>query len=216
MGEHHRWGNRPLPRDLICTIPEEHLEERRGRAHQPNRPYQVLKIDSPQGELFFWRANKEWSWYLDRTWTRRQDRRKKRQQGSKSGLVPREERHSSTAGRQAHISLGTRATRRVRRQPPTGKPRGAKDTRLGAKGTKKTTRNSLYPYPQGGEGQLGKGHPRGAPEVDPTQAPVDAWKEYNSTRGAGSDYQDRETTKGDASVWRQGAGGRAGSSSERG
>ena len=193
-----------MPRDLVVPFLKNTL--RKEGEELTNQPaYQVLKIDSPPGSCSSGEPTKS---------------------GAGSSRTCDEEkiaeRNANRAARAAWYvgkkgkgpPQGSRSTYHWAPEHPEGseagsyrQPQGSKGYHPWGQGKSRRPIGTAIPIPTGARGNWGKatqGDQQGGAGTDT----ADAWKDYNSTRGVGSDYQDRESNRGDASCgsrgWRKG------------
>ena len=203
VGEHQKWGNRPLPRDVIVKYLTNALRKDGDElTHQP--AYQVLKLDTTKGDLYFWRANKGADWYH-----MHMDEGKVAER-----LATRANRASWYNPKKAAVpTQGGRSNYQWGSDQPEGSDtytqrqgQGNKCFYSWGQGNQEDQSEYPTPYPQGGKGNWAK-HSSGEHQGGGGAAPADAWKDYQGTRGS-SDYQEREGPKaeGQASYrgWKKG------------
>ena len=203
VGEHQKWGNRPLPREAVVKYLLYTLRKD-GDELTPQPSYQVLKLDTPSGELYFWRANKEADWFRSHMDDAKMAERSATRALRASWYLPKKTGGTAQGGRTAY-HWGT--------DQPEGSDtashrqgQGSKGQYTWGQGNQEDQGEYSYPYPQGAKGNWGKSA-QGEYQSGAGTLPADAWKDYQGTRVA-QDYHEREGPKaegqGTTRGWKKG------------
>ena len=191
VGEHQKWGNRPLPREAVLKFLTNTLRKE-GDELTAQPVYQVLKLEEPDGDRFFWRANKEAEWYRlhmdDDKVAEREATRATRASwyGQKKAAAPAQSGKPFRWGPEQPDRADTGSHKGGQ---------GSKDYFSWGPGNQGESPEHNYQYPQGGQDSWGKG-PQRVYQSGACGSSVDAWKDYQSNRMS-QDYHERESYKGE-------------------
>ena len=203
VGEHQKWGTKPLPREAVVKFLQYTLRKD-GDELTPQPAYQVLKLDTPSGELYFWRANKEADWFRSHMDEAKIAERSATRALRASWYLPKKSGGPAQGGRTAY-HWGTDQPEGSD-TPSHRQGQGSKGQYTWGQANQEEHGEYSYPYPQGPKGNWGKSS-QGEYQSGAGTLPADAWKDYQGTRVA-QDYHEREGPKaegqGTTRGWKKG------------
>jgi len=169
-----------------------------------NQPvYQVLKLDTDEGHLYFWRANKDADWFHMHTNEEQVAERNATRAARASWFGAKQGKGSSQCGR-APGQWGPDPAE----EEGTGRyPQGSKGSHNWGQASREDQEGSQYRYPQGAKDPWVKAAQEPPQEAMGREA-ADMWTEYNTNKGnaTGGQYRDfqRDDTPYDFRGWRKG------------